>query len=81
MPGLLTPLIALMIVGALIAIESRNLLSAIISVGSVGFLAAIAMSSQDEDPSNQLLDVETQLSWLRDIGFADVDWWGFVSRL
>jgi SAM-dependent methyltransferase len=28
---------------------------------------------EEEDPSNQLLDVETQLAWLREIGFADAD--------
>ncbi len=37
------------------------------------FLAAIDMKPEDEDPSNKLLDVETQLAWLREIGFADVD--------
>jgi tRNA (cmo5U34)-methyltransferase len=26
-----------------------------------------------EDPSNRLLDVETQLGWLRELGYADVD--------
>ncbi len=35
------------------------------------FLEAIGWP--DEDPSNKLLDLETQLAWLREIGFADVD--------
>lgn len=35
------------------------------------FLEAIGWP--DEDPSNKLLDLETQLQWLRNIGFADVD--------
>jgi SAM-dependent methyltransferase len=37
------------------------------------FLAAISYLPEDEDPSNKLLDVETQLTWLREIGFVDVD--------
>jgi SAM-dependent methyltransferase len=37
------------------------------------FLEAMDIAPEDEDPSNKLLDVETQLIWLRDIGFADVD--------
>ena len=32
-----------------------------------------AISWEDEDPSNKLLDLETQLAWLREIGFVDVD--------
>ena len=37
------------------------------------FLHAIGYTIETEDPSNKLLDVETQLRWLREIGFADVD--------
>jgi tRNA (cmo5U34)-methyltransferase len=37
------------------------------------FLHSIGDTSETEDPSNKLLDVETQLQWLRDIGFVDVD--------
>jgi tRNA (cmo5U34)-methyltransferase len=37
------------------------------------FLASIDVTPETEDPSNKLLDVETQLGWLREIGFADVD--------
>lgn len=35
------------------------------------FLKAIGW--EDEDPSNKLLDLETQMGWLREIGFTDVD--------
>jgi tRNA (cmo5U34)-methyltransferase len=37
------------------------------------FLAAIGKSLAEDDPSNKLLDVETQLRWLREVGFVDVD--------
>ena len=37
------------------------------------FLQRIGFTVEAEDPSNKLLDVETQLQWLREIGFADVD--------
>ena len=36
-------------------------------------LERIGFTVETEDPSNKLLDVETQLGWLREIGFADVD--------
>ncbi|HEY3096676.1 MAG TPA: class I SAM-dependent methyltransferase [Acidimicrobiia bacterium] len=39
----------------------------------VAFLAAAGRTSAEDDPSNKLVDVETQLGWLRDIGFVDVD--------
>ncbi len=35
------------------------------------FLKAIGW--EDEDPSNKLLNLETQMRWLREIGFKDVD--------
>lgn len=37
------------------------------------FLAALEMTAEQEDRSNELLDVETQVGWLRQIGFAQVD--------
>ena len=37
------------------------------------FLAAVGTTPEEDDPSNILLDVETQLRWLREIGFTDVD--------
>ena len=37
------------------------------------FLHGIGFTVETEDPSNKLLDVETQLQWLREIGFVDVD--------
>lgn len=39
----------------------------------VDFLASIGYTPETEDPSNKLLDVETQVQWLREIGFEDVD--------
>ena len=37
------------------------------------FFVAMGMTLADEDRSNQLLDVETQVGWLREIGFGQVD--------
>ena len=37
------------------------------------FVESLGIDPADEDPSNKLLDVETQLRWLREIGFEDVD--------
>ena len=37
------------------------------------FFHAIGEPLENEDPSDRLLDVETQLRWLREIGFEDVD--------
>jgi ubiquinone/menaquinone biosynthesis C-methylase UbiE len=44
------------------------------------FLAAIEQTLETEDPSNKLLDGETQLQWLREIGFVDVDcYWKWLE--
>ena len=37
------------------------------------FYQALGYAPDFEHPSNHLLDVETQLGWVRDIGFIDVD--------
>jgi len=37
------------------------------------FNDALGVRRGEEDPSNKLLDTETQLAWLREIGFTDVD--------
>jgi tRNA (cmo5U34)-methyltransferase len=39
----------------------------------LAFFAAIGEPLQDEDRSDRLLDVESQLAWLRELGFEDVD--------
>ncbi|BAY81383.1 putative methyltransferase [Calothrix parasitica NIES-267] len=44
------------------------------------FLEAIDVTPSQDDPSNQLLDVETQLKWLRNTGFEDVDcYWKWLE--
>jgi len=37
------------------------------------FLQGLDVVPENDDPSNKLLDLETQLHWLREIGFMDVD--------
>ena len=37
------------------------------------FLRELGQTPETEDPSNKLLALETQLQWLQDIGFIDVD--------
>jgi tRNA (cmo5U34)-methyltransferase len=46
----------------------------------LAFFAAIGEPLEHEDPSDRLLDVETQLVWLREIGFEDVDcYWKWLE--
>jgi len=37
------------------------------------FLHCLGVTQETEDPSNKLLEMETQLGWFREIGFVDVD--------
>jgi tRNA (cmo5U34)-methyltransferase len=37
------------------------------------FLDSLGITAEEEDRSNKLLDVETQVQWLREIGFEDAD--------
>ena len=44
------------------------------------FYAALGYPPDWEDPSNRLLDVETQLGWLRELGLDDVDcYWKWLE--
>jgi len=44
------------------------------------FMSSIGESVENEDSTNKLLDVQTQLQWLRGIGFQDVDcYWKWLE--
>lgn len=44
------------------------------------FRQAIGAADEPDDPSNKLLDMETQLKWLREIGYTDVDcYWKWLE--
>jgi SAM-dependent methyltransferase len=46
----------------------------------LAFFAAIDEPIENEDPSDRLLGVETQLGWLRELGFDDVDcYWKWLE--
>jgi tRNA (cmo5U34)-methyltransferase len=46
----------------------------------VAFFEAIGAPIEEEDPSDRLLDVQSQLEWLRELGFDDVDcYWKWLE--
>ena len=53
------------------AVETRS--SKALSIADERLMRSIGESVEREDPTNNLLDVQTQLEWLRAIGFEDVD--------
>jgi multisubunit Na+/H+ antiporter MnhB subunit len=68
MPEIMVLLILLMIVGALVAIETPNLLYSVISVGAVGFLLSIAflfLSAPDLAITQIVVEVITLVLLLR----------------
>jgi tRNA (cmo5U34)-methyltransferase len=46
----------------------------------LAFFTGISEPLQDEDPSDRLLDVETQLGWLRELDFDNVEcYWKWLE--
>lgn len=46
----------------------------------IRFLNAIGYTPKKEDRANKLLPMETQLGWLRELGFVDVDcYWKWLE--
>jgi tRNA (cmo5U34)-methyltransferase len=46
----------------------------------LAFFEAIGEPIENEDPSDRLLDVETQIRWLRELGFDDADcYWKWLE--
>jgi tRNA (cmo5U34)-methyltransferase len=46
----------------------------------LAFCAAIGVPIENADPSDRLLDVHSQLEWLREVGFDDVDcYWKWLE--
>ena len=58
---------------ASMGLEDPKLTSEEVANMKFGVPEYIGMKVNEEDKSNILLDVETQLKWLREIGFDDVD--------
>ena len=74
--AVIVPLILLMIVGAFVAIETPNLLHAVISVGAVGFLLSIVflfLSAPDLAITQLAVEVITLVILLRAVTRSEPD--------